>query len=99
MAGAVEVVLDVQLPLPLLLRHHCIVVSVVVQQLVTGLKGPVIVVTTLFMANEKSDDLPYGSNNGMAAVIVSHNVGVAAVVDQGKRSIRSCADFILRGQH
>ena len=57
MAGAVEVVLDVQLPLPLLLRHHCIVVSVVVQQLVTGLKGPMIE-TTLFMANEKSDHKP-----------------------------------------
>ena len=59
MAGAVEVVLDVQLPLPLLLRHHCIVVSVVVQQLVTGLKGPVIE-ATLIMANDKSDHKPPG---------------------------------------
>ena len=98
MAGAIEVVLDVQLPLPLLLRHHCIVVSIVVQQLVTGLKGPVIE-AALFMANEKSDDLPYGSNNGMAAVIVTHYVGVAAVVDQGKRPIRSCTDFILMGEN
>ena len=31
----------------------------------------------------------------MAAVIVSHNVGVAAVVDKGERSIRSCSDLIL----
>ena len=34
----------------------------------------------------------------MAAVIVSHNVGVAAVVDQGKGSICSCTDFILIGE-
>ena len=45
------------------------------------------------------DYSPYGSNNGMAAVIVTHYVGVAAVVDQGKRSIRSCANFILMGQN
>ena len=42
--------------------------------------------------------LPNGSDNGMAAVIVPHNVGVAAVVDQGKGSICSCADFILIGE-
>ena len=42
--------------------------------------------------------LPNGSDNGMAAVIVSHNVGVTAVVDQGKSSICSCTDFILIGK-
>ena len=42
--------------------------------------------------------LPNGSDNGMAAVIVSHNVGVAAVVDQGKGSICCCTDFILIGE-
>ena len=31
----------------------------------------------------------------MTAVIVTHNVGVATVVDQGKRSISSCTNLIL----
>ena len=38
---------------------------------------------------------PYCSDNGMTAMIVPDNVGVAAVVDKGKRSVRSCADFVL----
>ena len=42
-----------------------------------------------------TNHIPNGSDNSVAAVIVSHNVGVAAVVDQGKRSICSCTDFIL----
>ena len=41
------------------------------------------------------DYLPYCSDNGVAAMIMSDNVGVATVVDKGKRSIRSCTDFIL----
>ena len=44
------------------------------------------------------DRSPNGSDNGVAAVIVSYNVGVATVVDQGKGSICSCTDFILIGE-
>ena len=61
---AAEVVLTLQFPLPLLPRHHGVVVAVVVQDLLPGQDGA-----------DAGDD-------GQAAVVVPHHVGVAGVVDQ-----------------
>ena len=64
MAATVEVILIVQFPLPLLLRHDCVVVAVVIQDFFS-------------LAN-----CPDGADGRAVVVVVSDDVGVAAVVEK-----------------